>query len=324
MRDPQPIRISAVIPAYNAAAFIAEPITSILAQTRPVEEIIVIDDGSSDQTAEVAAHFPKTRVIRRQNGGQAAARNTGIMNASGNWIAFLDHDDVWEKEKIEIQTALIAPDVGVVHANDFDRISFGSLWHRQAHITPSGAIVRTQTLLEVGGFEECREVSGVEDLVLWLKIATTDWQFVRSPGRSFQWRQNGLNQSSDDLKMLRAELAAVSLLGKRVGCDEREISRIQQAARVEYAKNLVVARRWQEAVEVLRECSPGHARRCLSLATAIKASGLARTELVQMLQVYDARYDSHPCTGGCTLRETQRFLCMASCKEPCFRPRVHV
>ena len=85
--------VSAVIPAYNAEHFISETIQSVLAQTVEVEEIIVVDDGSSDGTGDVAAKFPKTRVIRRPNGGQAAARNTGIDAATGEWIGFLDHDE---------------------------------------------------------------------------------------------------------------------------------------------------------------------------------------------------------------------------------------
>jgi glycosyltransferase involved in cell wall biosynthesis len=188
--------VSAVIPAYNAEQFISDPIQSVLAQTFEIAEIIVVDDGSSDRTAEVAAGFPRTQVIRRPNGGQAAARNTGIHAASGEWIAFLDHDDVWLPRKTEIQLGYVTADAGVIHANRFDPIHFGNLWHRQAHITPSGALVRKQALLDVGGFEESRAVMGVEDLTLWLKIALTNWRFVRSQTDVFEWRQTGQNQSA--------------------------------------------------------------------------------------------------------------------------------
>ena len=111
------IAVSAVIPAYNAERFISETIQSILDQTHPVCEIIVVDDGSADKTADVAAKFPKTRVIRRPNGGQGAARNTGIYAAVGNWIGLLDHDDVWYPQKTELQMAHIRPGVGVNHGN---------------------------------------------------------------------------------------------------------------------------------------------------------------------------------------------------------------
>ena len=206
--------VSAVIPAYNAELFISDPIQSVLAQTYEISEIIVVDDGSADRTAEVAAGFPKTRVIRRPNGGQAAARNTGILAASSEWIALLDHDDRWFPQKTEIQMGYVAADVGVIHANRFDPIHFGNLWHRQAHITPSGAMVRKQVLLDVGGFEESRAVMGVEDLSLWLKIALTDWRFVRSENNVFEWRQTGQNQSGNDFRMARADLASIDMAGE--------------------------------------------------------------------------------------------------------------
>jgi glycosyltransferase involved in cell wall biosynthesis len=129
------LSVSAVIPAYNAELTISDAIQSVLAQTYEIAEIIVVDDGSSDHTSEVAARFPRTQVIRRPNGGPGAARNTGIHAASGEWIAFLDSDDAWAPRKTEIQLGYITPDAGVIHANRFNPISFGNLWHRQAHVT---------------------------------------------------------------------------------------------------------------------------------------------------------------------------------------------
>jgi glycosyltransferase involved in cell wall biosynthesis len=128
--------VSAVIPAYNAERFISGAIQSVLVQTYEIAEIIVVDDGSMDRTAEIAAGFPEARVIRRPNGGPGAARNTGIHAASGEWIAFLDSDDLWVPRKTEIQLACASPEVGVIHSNKFDPIEFGNLWHRQAHVTP--------------------------------------------------------------------------------------------------------------------------------------------------------------------------------------------
>ena len=185
------LSVSAVIPAYNSERFIGDAIQSVLAQTIELAEIIVVDDGSSDHTAEAAAGFPRTRVIQRPNGGAGAARNTGVHAASGEWIAFLDSDDVWLPRKTEIQLACITPEAGVIHCNRFDPIKFGSLWHRQAHVSPSGAMVRKQTLLDVGGFEESRAIMGVEDLNLWLRIALTDWRFVQSELDLFGYWRDG-------------------------------------------------------------------------------------------------------------------------------------
>ena len=96
------IRISAVIPAYNCEKYIGRAIQSVLSQTRPVDEIIVVDDGSTDTTAEIVRSFgDKVKLIQQENAGECAARNTGIKAASCQWVAFLDADDEWLPEKIE-------------------------------------------------------------------------------------------------------------------------------------------------------------------------------------------------------------------------------
>lgn len=123
--------ISVVIPAYNAAAFLGDAIRSVQAQTLPVLEIIVVDDGSTDQTAAIASAL-HVRVIRQEQRGTAAARNAGIRAAAGQWIAFLDADDLWEPEKIAYQYAMITlcPAVGIV-SSDYATMENGQV------ITPS-------------------------------------------------------------------------------------------------------------------------------------------------------------------------------------------
>lgn len=110
-----PAPISVVIPAYNAERFIEHSIESVRAQTLPVAEVIVVDDGSSDRTAE-AARALKARVISQPNRGLSAARNAGINAAKQPWVALLDADDVWERSKIERQwdAARRCPEAGVV------------------------------------------------------------------------------------------------------------------------------------------------------------------------------------------------------------------
>jgi glycosyltransferase involved in cell wall biosynthesis len=95
-----PAPVSAVIAAYNAEAFIAETIESVRAQTLPVAEILVVDDGSTDSTAEIARGMG-ARVISQENRGLAATRNRCVREASQPWIAFIDSDDLWEPQKIE-------------------------------------------------------------------------------------------------------------------------------------------------------------------------------------------------------------------------------
>ena len=99
------ITVSAVIPAYNAGKYVGRAIESVLAQTHKADEIIVVNDGSSDDTAEVVERFGgAVRFIRQENAGASVARNTGIEAATSEWIAFLDADDEWLPNKLKLQT----------------------------------------------------------------------------------------------------------------------------------------------------------------------------------------------------------------------------
>jgi len=103
-------RVSVVIPAYNGEAYLEACLASVCAQTAPPLEVLVIDDGSTDRTAAIAQAFAardgRVRCIRQENTGVSAARNRGVAEAAGDWIAFLDGDDLWLPEKLERQLAL--------------------------------------------------------------------------------------------------------------------------------------------------------------------------------------------------------------------------
>lgn len=99
-----PFSISVIIPVYNGERYLAEAIESVLAQTRPADEIIVVDDGSTDNSAVVAQGFGlPVKLVRQANQGQAAARNLGVELAHGNLLAFLDADDLWLPDKLARQ-----------------------------------------------------------------------------------------------------------------------------------------------------------------------------------------------------------------------------
>jgi glycosyltransferase involved in cell wall biosynthesis len=114
-----PLRtVSVIIPTYNYACFLREAIDSALVQTRPPLEVIVVDDGSTDDTAAVLARYgDRIRVLRQQNQGVATARNTGIAAARGDYLAFLDSDDAWHPRKLELQMQRFEaePELGLVH-----------------------------------------------------------------------------------------------------------------------------------------------------------------------------------------------------------------
>jgi glycosyltransferase involved in cell wall biosynthesis len=175
------IRISVVIPAYNAAPFLPRCLASVFAQTLKPEEVIVVDDGSTDNTAALAAELGAT-VISRQNAGVSASRNAGIQKASGEWIALLDADDDWVPEKLERQVACIQPGTVLVYSGIriFDlrgrRSERPALEPSQAikmlryrnPITPSTVLFRRDVVLQIGGFH--LGIQGCEDWELWIRL----------------------------------------------------------------------------------------------------------------------------------------------------------
>jgi len=198
-----PAPVTVVVPAYNDAAWIGDAIASVLTQTRRPAEIIVVDDGSTDETAaRVRDRFGSTvRLISRANGGPSRARNTGIEAAGQPYVAFLDADDVWVPTKLERQLAVLDADpaIGVV-ATDWvrttrelpaavptldalpvSRISYADLLALNRFQT-STVLARTSRLREVGGFDPA--VDGAEDWDLWVRLAQVtgvvklDWPFV--------------------------------------------------------------------------------------------------------------------------------------------------
>lgn len=197
-------RVSVVITCYNYGRYLSMCVDSVLRQTQPAFEVIVVDDGSTDETPQVAARFAETgsiTYIQRENGGQAAAKNTGIKAARGELIAFLDADDAWERTKLAKQLPLFEdPAVGVVYSNarwideagnpvvredrgKYLRLQAGRVTDRLFHdnfVWFSSSVVRRSCLDELGAFDESLEM-GI-DWDLWLRISTRyAFAFVDEP-----------------------------------------------------------------------------------------------------------------------------------------------
>lgn len=109
---PEPA-IAVVIPAYNSARYIGEALESVAWQTLQPAEVVVVDDGSTDCTGQVSESFPGVRVVRQENGGPSAARNSGVAATMAPIIAFLDADDIWLPDKLELQAAALLADDSV-------------------------------------------------------------------------------------------------------------------------------------------------------------------------------------------------------------------
>ncbi len=122
-------RVTVVTAAYNAAAHIAQTVESVLAQTYPDFDYIVVDDGSSDETVEIVTRYaPRVMVIRQENAGAGAARNRGVELATGDYVAIVDADDVWAPGKLERQVAAMDQDLtaGLCYTNALSVTADGS------------------------------------------------------------------------------------------------------------------------------------------------------------------------------------------------------
>lgn len=189
-RSPATPLISVIIPTYNRAWCLPRAIDSVLGQSFRDFELIVVDDGSNDETAlVVAAYGDALRVIRQANRGVSAARNAGIAVARGVWIALLDSDDHWLPVKLETQLEWLAAhtdyricqteelwirDGKRVNPKKRHRKHGGHIFERclpLCLVSPSAVMIDRHLLNEVGGFDE--ELPACEDYDLWLRISCT-------------------------------------------------------------------------------------------------------------------------------------------------------
>jgi glycosyltransferase involved in cell wall biosynthesis len=184
-------RVSVIIPAFNAGPFMTETLDSVFSQTLAPAEVIVVDDGSSDDTREtVRAYHRPVQLLDSPNLGAAAARNLGASHATGDWLAFLDADDVWLADKLERQLAAADGGTALVYC---DRLNTGiraGLPEKQSEIQPlvegdafvdllvkgnvittSGVLLRAAVFRDLGGFDSDERLLPAEDWDLWLRVA---------------------------------------------------------------------------------------------------------------------------------------------------------
>jgi glycosyltransferase involved in cell wall biosynthesis len=159
-----PEQVSVIIPAYNAAEYLAQAVESIRAQNHSPMEIIIVDDGSIDATAGVARNIPDVHFIRQDNGGPGAARNTGIREAQGDMLGFLDADDLWAAGKLAAQLDVLRrfPDIHLAagHVEEFVSGSAPSIAgnpaprdHGRRAYTIGALLVRRDDFFKVGWFD---------------------------------------------------------------------------------------------------------------------------------------------------------------------------
>jgi glycosyltransferase involved in cell wall biosynthesis len=214
--------VAVIIPTFNHARFLGEALASVVAQTRPADEVIVVDDGSSDHPGAVVAKFPGVRIIRQENRGLSAARNTGLRSTRASYVIFLDADDRLLPGAIKVNlrhagkhkdcafvyggfyqifenTRMRGPDcyIGVQDNGYFELLRFNIVGMVAA------ALFRRQCVIEVGGFDESVEKS--EDYDIYLRLAQR-YGFASHPTIVAEYRRHGENKSNDPVKMLQAVL----------------------------------------------------------------------------------------------------------------------
>lgn len=195
-------RVSVVIPTWNRAQTLRAAIDSVLNQSFPVHEVLVCDDGSTDDSQSIVATYPAEKVkwIEGPRAGRPAIpRNRGIRIAEGDWIAFLDSDDEWMPAKIEKQMKDLADSglkasctnayrvvpgkgtTGKYLGNTETSFNLAALL-RTNYVICSSALISKSVLVETGGFPEDESLRAIEDFALWLRVATkTSFSYNREP-----------------------------------------------------------------------------------------------------------------------------------------------
>jgi teichuronic acid biosynthesis glycosyltransferase TuaG len=247
--------ISIIMPAYNAEKYIAEAIRSVLDQTYQRWELIVIDDGSTDATADVIHGFAssdsRVRYIFQHNRKLANARNAGIKQSRGELVAFLDSDDLWIREKLELQVkafrenvadlvfsdGFIFSDNNVIDENSTFAIEFGGFGGAELfmdlmlsnRIPVLSVLVRRKILDEVGGFDEDpRYWAGCEDYDLWLSIARRGYRFYGLRERLVRYRVRNDSMCRQTAAMLKAELAVLEKHRRSLTEDQRKSKKLRE------------------------------------------------------------------------------------------------
>ena len=222
-RQAETLSVSIVVPCYNHAHFVCETIDAVLAQDYPHFEIIIVDDGSTDNSADVVQAYedPRVRYVYRENGGLPAARNTGIKNANCDFIGFLDADDTWEPRFLRMVMAAFAEKgdgYGIVVSNRRYIDEHGnSVGHRTQLSTPgrevtqremiqqtffsTALVVRASVFEQVGLFDE--SLRSTEDRDMWIRVSAVSKIFWMTEKMAMIRRHSG-QMSGNAFRMLEA------------------------------------------------------------------------------------------------------------------------
>lgn len=217
------MKISALIPCYNAAPYLAEALDSVLSQSRAPDEVIVLDDGSTDDSAAVARGFSaKVRYVRQENQGIGAARNAALALAQGDWVTFLDADDLWAPGAIAARAAVVDSDptfdfvFGLTEEFLNPAVGPASLVAGRAPPVAArvagAALIRKQLFDKVGGFDTSLKLGETIDWIARMseagaKVAQIDRLVLRRRIHPTNTVRREVANQGDYLKVLKASLA---------------------------------------------------------------------------------------------------------------------
>ena len=215
------LSVAVIIPTYNHAQYLIDAISSAIAQTRPADEIIVVDDGSTDNPATVVRRFPGVRFIQQENRGRSAARNAGLRTSTSSHVVFLDADDRLLPNALEDGLSYAAEHPGCAfiygaHRDITEREEGGkthyspisgdaqlALMRRNLIRMQAAAVFRRDCLIEIGGYDET--LQRAEDYDLYLRLSRIH-PAACHPKTVAEYRWHGRNTSDDIMRMLRATL----------------------------------------------------------------------------------------------------------------------
>jgi glycosyltransferase involved in cell wall biosynthesis len=218
--------VSVIIPCYNQGRFLKEAVDSVLSQSYGQVEVLVVDDGSTDDTAAVAARYgPRIRYLYKDNDGLSAARNTGILEATGEFVLFLDADDYLSPEMLERHVAAAhATPSGTVFYGGWRVVNLAGrvLYQEQAELggdpvhellkengfAVHAATVRRSAFANVGLFDV--RLKACEDWDMWLRLAAAGHEFVAVPESWAMYRRYAGSMSSDYSRMWPTGLAIIA------------------------------------------------------------------------------------------------------------------
>jgi glycosyltransferase involved in cell wall biosynthesis len=271
--------ITVVTPAYNAAAFLTDAVESVLRQSFQCFELIIIDDGSTDETGDIARRLAATdervRVLATRNGGQAAARNLAIRSARGEFITLLDSDDMLAPTYLARQLALFRahPDVGVITVNAVNRgggaaYDGQTIWPRRSgqdlltlhdlieheNAVCIMSIFRREVFDRLDGFNAALPRN--EDYEFWLRAALAGCTFLRNYEPHALYRRRDDSLSADEAKMIQGVLGVLrridpllvarprerGTLRRQVARFTRELQRVELRSSLERSDALAAAR----------------------------------------------------------------------------------